>query len=299
MHPRPADYDFSVKMMKGFGLLFLQLFFPPDECANRFPAFARGQVAIIDAEADIRDLDVGDIDDPTTDLPASVKQEILKLKQQSEFVANKKNRADPVDMVSQIPTGKQTMCFAVLNLEYAIEQDRKTGRGSHDLAQQWQGLLETGGTEARFYAVDPDRILIVTSTNRDLETVQKFVLSYPDIVDFFEVNQKKVFPNNRYKELVDDEERKRVGEKLKWGGRYIPDREQRPRVVKPVEDGASEDKGKKSPSDGGTRKEGRKATAKKKPGEKRRSKKKTKVREVAKKPPVDVTVLEDDDDDDL
>ena len=46
---------------------------------------------IIDAEADIRDLDVGDVNDETTDLPPSVLAEIMNLKKSRELLADEKD----------------------------------------------------------------------------------------------------------------------------------------------------------------------------------------------------------------
>ncbi|CAD7955983.1 unnamed protein product [Amoebophrya sp. A120] len=69
--------------MKGSLVVFLQLFFS-DYSPNQLSPFARGQLASsIDATANIRNLDALDeTDDPTAKLPASVKEQVLKLKQE-------------------------------------------------------------------------------------------------------------------------------------------------------------------------------------------------------------------------
>eukprot|EP00392_Amoebophrya_sp_AT5.2_P009399 g9427.t1 len=280
-----------------------------------FAGGAVGQLRILDAEADIRDLDVGDMDDYTSDLAASVREEIKRLKSQADFLrsdkktdgedsgaagrspsspakgeanskrskkkrtskrsasegktsSSKKTRKnkkrsektkpadnyDPLDLVRGLGGGgKQTMSFAILNLDYAIEQDKKTGHGSHELAQQWQSLLETDGKQAKFYAVDPDRILIVTNTAADLVTVRDFVLSEQNagLVDYYEANQQKWFPRGRKRELVGDEKRRKRSDELRWGERYGTVPTGKAKVTKPVVD--------ESPSKKGGKETGKKA----------------------------------------
>ncbi|CAD7964071.1 unnamed protein product [Amoebophrya sp. A25] len=201
---------------------------------------ATAQLRIVDVEADIRDLDVGDLDDVGADLPSNVRDQILQMKQQHEMFTSAASaggsakHVDPSDLVQTIGGGQTIMSFAVLKMDYAEKQDRNA-RGSHDLANQWQALLETGGTEAKFYAVDPDRILIVTKSNLALQTVKDFVLGYTELVDFFESNQQKFYPAGRTRELVSDDYRRRRGDALGWSQRYMPETERQPRVTKPAD----------------------------------------------------------------
>jgi len=163
---------------------------------------------IIDVEADIRDLDVGDLDDMESDVPPSFLEELKRGKQK---------KAPPIDMndPASIMAGSQggtQMSFATLTQEKAEELGKG---GTEQLASTWKTMLETGGVDAQCYAVDPGKILFVTNGPGSVEKIKGFVLSQSD-VDWFEINQQRHYPRGRAAPLMDNEARAEREAELGW-----------------------------------------------------------------------------------
>ena len=126
------------------------------------------------------------------------------------------------------------MSFAVLTLEKAKHLET-SGKTSHTLAQTWQTLLESafllGGI--KLFAVDPDKILFVTSNAQEQELVRNFLLTETpaEWLDYIEVNQQRYFPNGRSQEIDPDHLRKRKAAEWGWERKLSPDPNAK-RVVK-------------------------------------------------------------------
>lgn len=163
---------------------------------------------IYDVQADIRDLDVGDLDDMESDLPPQFLDSLQKRKMPAPSMADMTN---PADWAMGASSGMQ-MTFAVLTQQKA-EQLGKSG--SDTLAAQWRTLMETGGVQAQLYVTDPGKFLIVVTKPGALRGVKEFVLGQPDI-DWFEFNQQRFYPEGRSEPLMDNEARKSREIELGW-----------------------------------------------------------------------------------
>eukprot|EP00439_Symbiodinium_sp_Y106_P077625 s1430_g16.t1 len=144
---------------------------------------------ILDAKADIRDLDVGDLDDMEVDVP-------------KPFVEHDFKR-DPASFMTSGSSGV-SMAFVQLDVKWAMEH------GKHEttsLARSWTSLLENGGFSAQIYDTDPGSILIVNKIPAQNIKIKEFVLSQPH-VDYYELNQKRFYPDGRISPLVSDDERR-------------------------------------------------------------------------------------------
>merc|ERR550537_720961 len=162
---------------------------------------------IVDAEADIKDLDVGDLDDMESDVSKQfleeVKRKKMKPPQMSDF-------SDPMEWAQASMGGNPgapQMTFAVLTQE---EAEKLGKEGTEKLASMWTTMLESGHVSAQCYAADPGKILFVTTMPGAAAQVKKFVLSQPE-VDWWEQNQKRYYPEGRSEPLKDHEERKARG----------------------------------------------------------------------------------------
>mmetsp|Transcript_68963 Transcript_68963/g.128787 ORF Transcript_68963/g.128787 Transcript_68963/m.128787 type:complete len:218 (+) Transcript_68963:51-704(+) len=166
---------------------------------------------ILDAEADIRDLDVGDLSDMESDVPKHFLDELKKRSQSPPDLSSMMHSKDPSQMFAAAQGGTQ-MTFATLTMNKAEELGKE---GTDKLASQWKGMLETGGVSAQCYSIDPGKVLFVTDGPGLVDKVKDFVLQQPD-VDWFEFQQKRHFPNGRTKPLLDSEERDRREIELGW-----------------------------------------------------------------------------------
>jgi len=163
---------------------------------------------IIDAEADIRDLDCGDLDDMETDVPHTFLED---LKRKPFKMPSMEDMKDP-QAWAMGATGGTQMTFATLTMQKAEQLGKE---GTDRLASQWKTMLETGSALASCYAVDPGKILFVTTQAGMVQKLKEFVLSQPD-VDWFEFNQQRFFPQGRDYPLMDNEERKQRELELGW-----------------------------------------------------------------------------------
>lgn len=163
---------------------------------------------IYDAEADIRELDVGDLDDMESDVRPMF---VDKLKQRRQRPPSLSDMSNPADWALSSQSGMQ-MSFATLTMEKAEELGKK---GSDTLGAQWTSLLQTGGVKATVYVTDPGRFLLVTNAVGALAEVKKFVLSQPD-VDYWEYNQARSYPEGRSAPFMDDDARRDREVQLGW-----------------------------------------------------------------------------------
>jgi len=162
---------------------------------------------IIDAEADIRDLDVGDLSDMETDVTPMFLDEVKKMREKPAPM----DMSNPMDFMLNSQGGTQ-MSFATLTQQAA---ERLGKAGTDKLAGQWTSMLEIGGVSVKSYPTDPGRILFVTNGQGLIGTVKQFVLEQPDI-DWFEFNQQKSYPNGRTAPLMDQEARNKREVELGW-----------------------------------------------------------------------------------
>lgn len=162
---------------------------------------------IVDAKADIRDLDVGDIDDMETDVPAPfldhVKKTRNKKKQPKLDFNSKEFQADPMSFMGGSGSGV-TMAFVNLDIKWAEEHGK---HGTTTLSRSWTSLLENGGVKVQVYDTDPGSILIVNQDPMNNLKIREFVLAQPH-VDYYELSQRRHYPSGRTAPLVSDEERK-------------------------------------------------------------------------------------------
>eukprot|EP00811_Abedinium_folium_P004531 NODE_14171_length_1124_cov_6.848546.p1 GENE.NODE_14171_length_1124_cov_6.848546~~NODE_14171_length_1124_cov_6.848546.p1 ORF type:complete len:228 (+),score=78.89 NODE_14171_length_1124_cov_6.848546:126-809(+) len=165
--------------------------------------------ATTDAEADIRDLDVGDLDDMESD----VTKEFLDMMAAQKAKAPKLGEfgSKPQDWAAGMATGTQ-MTFAYLTQQKAESLGKV---GTEKLAGSWVGMLQTGGVGAQAYAIDPGKILFVTSGPGLIQKLKEFVL-VQDEVDWFEHQQSMHFPEGRTAPLMAPEERKWREIELGW-----------------------------------------------------------------------------------
>eukprot|EP00922_Rhytidocystis_sp_ex-Travisia-forbesii_P050116 GHVS01074554.1.p1 GENE.GHVS01074554.1~~GHVS01074554.1.p1 ORF type:complete len:197 (+),score=41.27 GHVS01074554.1:55-645(+) len=138
---------------------------------------------IEDAEADIRELDVGDLDQKEEDLPES-------------FVKFRRIRAS-----SGVPPGsgadsldasqaKPQICFAVIKTD-------KQSVGLEEVASIWNSMLANGGLEGvNLYPMAPDKIVLYITRPHMLGQVKRFVLEQKE-VSYFELNQHKYYRDRR------------------------------------------------------------------------------------------------------
>ncbi|CAE7840491.1 unnamed protein product [Symbiodinium sp. KB8] len=162
---------------------------------------------ILDAKADIRDLDVGDLDDMEVDVPKPFVEHVKEVREQRnkpkiDFNSEDFKR-DPASFMTSGSSGV-SMAFVQLDVKWAMEH------GKHEttsLARSWTSLLENGGVSAQIYDTDPGSILIVNKIPAQNIKIKEFVLSQPH-VDYYELNQKRFYPDGRMSPLVTDDERR-------------------------------------------------------------------------------------------
>ncbi|CAE7487977.1 unnamed protein product [Symbiodinium pilosum] len=112
-------------------------------------------------------------------------------------------KRDPASFMTSGSSGV-SMAFVQMDVKWAQEH------GKHEttsLARSWTSLLENGGISAQIYDTDPGSILIVNKVPAQNIKIKEFVLSQPN-VDYYELNQKRFYPDGRTAPLVPDEERK-------------------------------------------------------------------------------------------
>eukprot|EP00929_Paragymnodinium_shiwhaense_P119939 TRINITY_DN91846_c0_g1_i1.p1 TRINITY_DN91846_c0_g1~~TRINITY_DN91846_c0_g1_i1.p1 ORF type:complete len:245 (-),score=55.48 TRINITY_DN91846_c0_g1_i1:72-806(-) len=174
------------------------------------PAVAFGpDHVIIDADADIRDLDVGDLNDMDSDVTPMFREDLRKRKQPKVSMADMMK--DPLAFANSGGSG-MSMSFATL---IQSEAEKLKKEGTDTLASRWKGMLEIGGVDCQVYAVDPGKVLFVSQNPSHVATLRDFVLKQPE-VDWFEKDQRQFFPEGRNKPLMDNDERKQREIDLGW-----------------------------------------------------------------------------------
>jgi len=133
---------------------------------------------IFDAALDIKELDVGDLEDMESEVAPSLLQKLRSLK------------SGPSD-------SKEKMMFVVMTEEWTAKEGK---RGTDKLSSEWTTLLSLGGVNVPIYSIDPGRLLITVAENFSLFEIKNFVFSQPNI-DFLEVDQRPFFPPGRSKPL--------------------------------------------------------------------------------------------------
>jgi len=161
---------------------------------------------------DIAELDVGDLDDMTADVPPMFK-DMLTEKKMKKLSAEEIQQADDPMAAAMGQQVKMKMVFAVLNHDMMVEQHGKNG--GDVMAQRWKEMLTNGGVTVNSYSVSPTRILFTTGGPGVFPELKKFVLDQPE-TDWFEVDQKKYYPKGRTKEIMDNDERKKREIALGW-----------------------------------------------------------------------------------
>merc|ERR1712187_750246 len=102
------------------------------------------------------------------------------------------------------------------------EEAEKLGKeGTDTLASRWKSMLEFGGVNVQAYSVDPGKVLFVANG--------PVVLSQPE-TDWFELQQKRYYPEGRNAPLMDHEERKEREIALGWRQPAPP--KEKPKVEK-------------------------------------------------------------------
>ncbi|CAJ1331165.1 unnamed protein product [Effrenium voratum] len=170
-------------------------------------------VRILDAAADIRDLEVGDVQDMESDVPLPF-LEHLREERARRSASQSSWPTSPRDF-EQNPGAFASKGAAMPLATLELEWTRKHGRwGTDRLAELWATALESAGLATRLFAVEPGQVLFVTQRTEEVADIQRFVLSQPD-VDFFEFNQQRSFPGTRRAPLSGDEERRHALEQMR------------------------------------------------------------------------------------
>lgn len=93
---------------------------------------------------------------------------------------------EPTDILNAgQKVGAVTMTFIVIDIDYVENNGGK--EAMNRLATQWQGMMvNAGNSDVKFYAVDPDRMLVVTNSAQDQKTLIDFVFGF-DHTDYVEV----------------------------------------------------------------------------------------------------------------
>ncbi|CAK8993857.1 unnamed protein product [Durusdinium trenchii] len=97
-----------------------------------------------------------------------------------------------------------TMAFVNLDIKWAEENGK---HGTTALARSWSSLLENGGVKVQVYDTDPGSILIVNQNPMNNLKIKEFVMAQPH-VDYYELNQRRSYPDGRTAPIVPDAERK-------------------------------------------------------------------------------------------
>merc|ERR1712187_229388 len=122
--------------------------------------------------------------------------------------------------------GGMQMVFATLKQEEAEKMGKE---GTDQLASRWKTQLEAGGVNVQSYSVDPGKVLFVCNGPGLVSQVREFVLSQPE-TDWFELQQKRYYPEGRNAPLMDHEDRKE--REIERGGRQPDPPKEKPKVEK-------------------------------------------------------------------
>ncbi|CAE7740242.1 unnamed protein product [Symbiodinium sp. CCMP2592] len=159
---------------------------------------------ILDADADIRDLEVGDLSDMESDVPVGFLEHLRDERERRTRPSLSPEEFERKPEAFSTSAGAASMSFATMTLDWT----RKQGRvGTDRLARLWATMLETAGLTAEIFAVDPGQIVFATHRTEEVNTIERFVLAQ-ESVDFFEFNQQRRFPGSRRAPLSTDAARK-------------------------------------------------------------------------------------------
>uniref|UniRef100_A0A7S1WGE7 Uncharacterized protein n=1 Tax=Alexandrium catenella TaxID=2925 RepID=A0A7S1WGE7_ALECA len=180
---------------------------------------------IKDYWSDIEDLDVGDLDDETSDVPIDFRIEMGRRKQ--AIVPDQRHFQD-IGAFADAQKGGQQMSVATFKWEVA----EKLGKvGTEERAIMWKTMLETAGVKVQLHVTDPGKVLFVSWRMDMHDKVKDFVLSQPE-TDWWEYRQDKYFPEGRDGPTMDYEERKLLEMDKGWRERPYPKRPSYEPVVK-------------------------------------------------------------------
>merc|ERR550525_2080373 len=97
-----------------------------------------GEHMIIDAEADIRELDIGDLNDMESDVPPHFLEDLKRRKAPPMDFSTMKDMKDPMSWMADSQGGMQ-MTFATMTQEACEELGKE---GTDKLASRWKSMLE-------------------------------------------------------------------------------------------------------------------------------------------------------------
>ena len=208
---------------------------------------------ITNAKADIRDLDVGDVEDWDEDLSprfenntkliinfdsissfgtyiSSIRLSLFLIfivhQISNRFRAEMEKRKKAAKAKLQKPAEDAPIQDQMAFMQHGENQmvfaqfTQKFAQGldmmgTQKLSEQWHHILSTNGIVAQLYAVDPGKILIISDLPGIVPKIREFVLEQPGI-DWFEHNQERFFPEGRDAPIMDHEERRELEKDLGW-----------------------------------------------------------------------------------
>ena len=157
------------------------------------PLFSSTDFRISNAQKDIAELDVGDLDDMTTEVTPA-------------FLEKLRQKQSPLKSSHSIAPQKQQMVFVIMTLSWTLKNKKP---GTDKLSSDWTTLLSLGGLNPPVYSIDPGRLLVVVDNPDDLFELKKFLFTQSDL-DFIEVDQRPFFPAGRAQPLTSVADRVRV-----------------------------------------------------------------------------------------
>jgi len=163
---------------------------------------------IRDHWADIRDLDVGDLDDMESDVPPTFMEELQRSKKRMPSFQDMKDKSD----LNLIMKDGTQLSFAVLK---QADSERLGDEGTKTLAKTWTEMLSVAGINIQIYPTDPGRLLFLTNQGDLLKELKDFALIQPEL-DYFEIDHEKFFPDGRDTEEWPSEEREKRETELGW-----------------------------------------------------------------------------------
>eukprot|EP00386_Alphamonas_edax_P002267 GDKI01006781.1.p2 GENE.GDKI01006781.1~~GDKI01006781.1.p2 ORF type:complete len:258 (-),score=76.92 GDKI01006781.1:40-813(-) len=166
---------------------------------------------IVDAEKDIAELDVGDVNDLEADLPFGFDNPKVKRKKKRppKFDADKPNEWFNLGgLGGKIPN----MGFVTFKQELV---EKITKEETEKIAVRWRQMLENNHIKAQIYGVDKGRMVVVVNDgDNPLGPVKEFIVQQPE-VDWYEFNSRMYFPEGRKEPLMDSDTRQRRDDKQK------------------------------------------------------------------------------------
>jgi len=162
------------------------------------PTLCEIRVVITDVDADIRELDVGDVDDMESDMPQGVIDQLKQMKAPLK-IPTMDETLNPQDWALITKTG--------LQLSFASVKQEIAEAGMHDIAPRWKAMLELDGLFVQITPMDMGRLIFSTNGPGLVLRVRDFVLAQPE-TDWWEFDKQLYFPEGRTRPLVDSDQRK-------------------------------------------------------------------------------------------